>query len=244
MLRRLEWQKQLSLLQLGVRRSLPLVPSVPVPPVPVPPVPVPRSVSFSENIHTDNILYKNRFKVLDMFDSDSDSDSDDGMPVVDPVPSVSPPVAPVSVSAPVASAPDVHNPPAVQWPLDFDNDPVSEDPPFWSDDEPVHIDPSEALNVLYPPPSPTGSDYVLDIRNDESATQDTQDPPPASQSGGPPPVNPTGRPVRNSAIRSGKYDFGLARTINTLTNSAIRKFSAFTAHVALVTTQIGTPICQ
>jgi hypothetical protein len=40
----------------------------------------------------------------------------------------------------------------------------------------------------------------------------------------------------------GKYFFGVARTINTLTNSAIRKFTAFTAHVAPLTTHIGTPI--
>jgi hypothetical protein len=172
---------------------------------------------------------------LDIFsDSEFDSESEDDMaPPIEPAPAVPPPVAPALVArvhSPIASAPV-----SVLTPLDFDNDPDSDAESYWSDCEPVHIDPSEGIYVLPPPPSPTGSDF--DIRDEEPALQDT---PPASPTFGPPPVTPSCRPVRNSEVRNVPYHFGLARTINTLTNSAVRKFSAFTAYVAPMTTHIGT----
>jgi hypothetical protein len=75
-------------------------------------VPVQKSVSFTENLTTDRLIYKSRPKQLDMFsDSESDSGSDDGIPaLIEPI-SVVPPlvalalVAPVPVPVPVAPVP-------------------------------------------------------------------------------------------------------------------------------------------
>jgi hypothetical protein len=214
---------------------------------PSPVVPAPKSVSFLENLVTcltpssSTPGYRTtlgyRKKQHDTFsDSESDSESDDDMPApVEPAPVVPAPVAPAlvaTVNYPVAPVPVY-----VPTPLAFDNNPDSDDESICSDCEPEHIDPSEAIHVLPPPPSPRGSDF--DIKDEEPALQDT---PPASSILGPPRVTPSGRPVRDCAVRNVPYHFGLARTNNTLTNSAVRKFSAFTAYVAPCTTHIGTPL--
>jgi hypothetical protein len=122
--------------------------STPVQSVLVPPIPVHKSVSFTKNLTTDRLIYKSRHKILDMFFY-SDSESDDDIPSpIEPVPVVSPPVAralvaPVHVSVPVAPVPIFHVPVALPCPLDFDNDPDSDDPAFCLDEELVHIDPSD-----------------------------------------------------------------------------------------------------
>jgi hypothetical protein len=91
------------------------------------------------------------------------------------------------------------------------------------------MDQSEGLNILTPPPSPTGLD--IDPRDEEPAVLDT---PPASPTLGPPPKTPSSRPVRSTA-KVNPYFFGLASTLDTLKTTAISALSALVS-------QIGTPL--
>jgi hypothetical protein len=204
----------------------------------------PRAVTFTENIHSNRLNYQpSRPRRLDLFD-DSDSDSDDDIPaapepVVPPAPAdhVLPIIAPlivdpvphVPVLVPVAPGIDV----PVQ-PFDMILGTDEDDEAGWSDNDAPIIPIAESHNVLPPPHTPPGSDYV--------PTDEDEDTPPASPPAGPRPPS-TGRPVRESAIKSGNFNYsGLARTISTVTANAKRRFTAFTARVVPRTSQIGTPI--
>jgi hypothetical protein len=120
----------------------------------------------------------------------------------------------------------------------FDNDHDSDSDSYWSDLEPEHIDPSEAINILTPPSFPTGSDF--DPRDEEPAVLDT---PPAFPTPRPPPVTPTSRPVRSSA-KVYPYFFGLASAIDTLKSLDTALLTAAAGLSALAppppTKQIGT----
>jgi hypothetical protein len=157
-------------------------------------------------------------------DSFSDSDSDDDVPVAQDSPS--PVATALVVPAPLSPVAPVLSPP-VNAIFPIDNHPNSDSDSFWKDPEPEHMDQSEGINILTPPPSPTSTDF--NPRDEEPHVLDT---PLTSPEPGPPPQTPTGRPLRSTAKPS-KYICGLATPLTDSIKMA-------TASALFALSQIGT----